>query len=329
MKLKGLLLVMVASLSLFVLGCTGKSQSNDAKGQAGSDQTVKAINWALGTSGSGSSPYVMGGVLSDVANKNLTGLKISPQVTAGFEENVGLVAKKEIAVAEVSNKQMISGYEKYPDLRGLFNFQISQIHVVVDAKKNIKTIEQLKGKTVNIGAPGQATRKIAEALLTSAGLSSNDYKVASLSTGESLEALKDGQIDASIVISSPPMPGIAEAAVAKGIDLLPIEGELAKKFNEAMGLTLIPAEIPANSYKGVDRSIATMAASVVIIAHKDLDAELVYQFTKSIWENLDDLKAAHGGFASLKLDNTAIFGWNNVPIHPGAEKYFKEAGVLK
>ncbi|WP_206811719.1 TAXI family TRAP transporter solute-binding subunit [Paradesulfitobacterium ferrireducens] len=320
MKLKRLSIVILLALTFMIYGC-GSSTS--------ADNGVKTVQWALGTSGSGSSPYVMGGVLSDVVNKNYKGLNISPQVTAGFEENVGLVANKTIAVAEVNNSQMIKGYEKYQDIRGLFNFQIMPVHVVVDAKKNIKTIQELKGKKINIGAPGQVTRKIAEALLASYGLTSNDYSAAALSTGESLEALKDGQIDAGIVISNPPMPGIAEAAVSKGVDLLAIDGELAAKFNEAMGLTLVPSVIPANTYKGVDHDVHTMAAPVVIIAHKDLDADLVYEFTKTVWSNLDKLKAAHEGFNSLMLDQSAIAGWDKVSMHPGAEKYFKEIGIIK
>lgn len=316
MRIKqGILLAALLSLSLAICG----SQGEGAKG----------VSWSLATSGSGSSPYVMGGALCDVANKNLEGLKVSPQVSAGFEENVGLVAKRSVQLAEADSKTMISGYEKYPDIRGLFNMAVFPVHVAVDAKKGIKSIADLKGKKVNIGAPGQATRKIAEMLLDAYGLKPGDYKASSLTTGEACQALKDGNIDAAIINAAMPMPGIAEVAITRAIDLLPVEGTAAEKFNEGMGFSLIPAVIPAGTYKGVNHDTPTMAIPVAIMAHKDLDTGLVYQFTRSIWSNLDQLKAAHEGFKALKLDQSAISGWQNVPLHPGAERYFKEAGVIK
>lgn len=290
---------------------------------------AEEIMWTLGTSGSGSSPYIMGGVFSDVANKHLDGLKIFPQVTEGFEANIGLIAKQTIPIAEASNNVAIKGYAKYPDIRGLFNFLMFPIHILVNAKDNFNSIEDLKGKRINIGAPGQSTRGIATAMLEAYGLQSGDYKVASLSTKESADALKDGQIDAAVIIGNTPMPNIASVAVTKKIDLLPLEGPNADKFNETMGFILVSSTIPAGTYKGVDKIVRILSFPVMIIAHKDLDADLVYQFTKSVWDNLNELKAMHNGFGSLELDASVIRGWKDIPIHPGAEKYFKEVGVIK
>ncbi len=289
---------------------------------------AEGIMWALGTSGSGSSPYIMGGVLSDVANKHLEGLKIFPQVTEGFEANIGLIAKQTIPIAEASNDVVIKGYAKYPDICGLFSFLMSPIHILVNAKDNFKSIEDLRGRKINIGAPGQSTRGVATALLEAYGLKSGDYKVSSLSTKDSADALKDEQIDAAIIIANIPMPNIASVAVTKRIDLLPLEGPNADKFNKDMGFIMAPTSIPAGTYKGVDKKVNTLAFPVMIIAHKDLDAELVYQFTKSVWDNLNELKVAHSAFSPLELES-AILGWKDVPIHPGAEKYFKEVGVIK
>jgi len=292
---------------------------------------VKAagIMWTLGTSGSGSSPYIMGGVLSDVANKHLDGLKIFPQVTEGFEANIGLVAKQTIPIAEASNNVVIKGYAKYPDIRGLFNILMCPIHILVNAKDNFKNIDDLRGKKINIGAPGQSTRGIATAMLEAYGLKTGDYEASSLTTSESADALKDGQIDAAVIIANTPMPNIASVAVTKSIDLLPLDGPNAEKFNETMGFIMASTSIPAGTYKGVDKAVKTLAFPIMIIAHKDLDADLVYQFTKGVWDNLNELKAAHNGFNSLELAESAIAGWGNVTIHPGAEKYFKEIGVIK
>jgi len=313
-----LVLLLVLSLSLF--GCGGKDAANETK---------KAVNWALGTSGSGSGPYVMGGVLSDVVNKNQEAVIVSPQVTAGFEENVGLVNDNTIGLGEASTNMIVTDQDKFPNIRGVFNYAMLPIHVVVDASKGIKSIEDLKGKKVNVGAPGQATRHIAEKLLNAYGVTFDDIKISSLTTGESIDALKNGQVDAAIVISSVPMPAIAELALTKEINILPIEGTNADKFNEASSFCLAPMRIPAGSYKGVDQEVKTLVPPILIIANKDLDTELVYQFTKATWENVDEFKEANATLKTMTLDESVLAGWNGLPLHPGAEKYFKEVGILK
>jgi hypothetical protein len=317
-KVKFLRPLLISLLFLAIVSCSFSIQTR-----------AEGVMWTLGTSGSGSSPYIMGGVLSDVVNKHLNGLKIFPQVTEGFEANIGLIAKQTIPIAEASNNVVIKGYAKYPDICGLFNFLMSPIHILVNAKDNFNSIEDLRGKKINIGAPGQSTRGIATAMLEAYGLQSNDYKVSSLSTSESADALKDEQIDAAVIIANTPMPNIASVAVTKSIDLLPLEGPNADKFNEAMGFIMTSTSIPAGTYKGINKEVKTLAAPIMIVAHKDLDANLVYQFTKSFWDNLNELKAAHNSFGSLQLDGSAIAGWKDVPVHPGAEKYFKEVGVIK
>ncbi|MGD9569091.1 MAG: TAXI family TRAP transporter solute-binding subunit [Sedimentibacter sp.] len=319
-KKVNILLVLLLVLSLSLSGCGSKEVA---------DQTEKAVNWALGTSGSGSGVYILGGVLCDVVNKNQEALIVSPQVTAGFEENLGLVNDNTIALAEVSTNNLAAGQEKFSNITGVFNYSMPPLHLVVDGSKNINSIEDLKGKKVNLGAPGQSTRKISEMLLSAYGLTADDYKISSLPTGESIEALKDGQVDAIIVIADAPMPGIAELALTKKIAILPIEGPNADKFNEAMSFSLAPSRIPVGSYKGVDQEIITVTPPITIIANKDIDTELVYQFTKATWENLNELKEASDSLKSMTLDKNVFSGWNKLPLHSGAEKYFKEVGILE
>jgi len=307
------------------VGCGGQQPAP----ASGTTQPAPVVNWALGTSGSGSSPYIIGGAVCDVANKNLKGLQISPQVTAGFEENAKLVGEKQIELGETGGPQLDTYYAKFPNIRGLFNVGQNPIHILVSGKSGVTSIEGLKGKKVNVGAPGQATRVIAIALLKSYGLTTEDFTVSSLTTGESLDALKDENIDAAIVIAGLPMPGIAEVAVSKQIKLLPLTGDKAAQFNEvAMKNTLTPVTIPAGTYKGVDYEVATLSSPLAIFGHKDLDETMVYQFTKAVWDNLEQLQKSHASFMTTKRDKSAIGGWN-VPMHPGAVKYFKEVGLIK
>lgn len=322
MKKSGLMiLVALTVLGLVVCGCRG--------GGAGTQTPQKVVNWALGSSGSGSGPYLLAGVICNVANKHAKGLQVSPQVTAGFEENAKLVGEKRVELGMTGGPQLVKYYQQFPDLRALFNLSMNPYHLVVRGGLGVQGIEDLKGRTVNIGAPGQATRVIAEGFLKCYGLTPENYRVSSLTTGEAIEALKNDQIDAAFVIAGLPMPGIAELAVTKKIDLLPIEGPNAERHAVEMKGTVVPVVIPAGTYKGVDRDVPSLGSPLTLFCHADLEEGLVYEFTKAIWDNVNELREAHASFKTTKLDETAVAGWKGVPLHPGAEKYFKEAGVIK
>jgi len=320
--MKKLSFILVAILILCItlmVGCGNKESSRNQTVPDG--QEVE--NWALATSSSGSSPYIMGGALTKVINKYTSNLKVSPMVTAGFTENKGLVNKGQMQLGQVTLSQ---GDQDFTDLRALFNVDVSAIHVVT-ADMRIQKIEDLKGKKINIGAPGSITQKIAQTLLSSYGLDTEDYKSSPLTTGESVAAIKDEQIDATIIIAIPPLPGVSELAVSKEIKLIPVDGPGAQKFAEAMGGSVIPTKIPGGIYKGVDQETVTMGVCTTIVSNKNVDEQLIYELTKNIWEHLDELCEAHAGYKTMSLE-TAVTGIN-IPLHPGAEKYFKEIGVIE
>jgi len=264
---------------------------------------------------------MMTSIMSNIINEHANNLRVSSQVSAGFEENIKLVGEGNAELGIISSNLMGKAQEAYPDLRAIFNAFSSPIHVVVDGKIDASRIEDLKGKTVNIGVPGQATRIITEKLLAAYGLSLEDIKVSSLTTGEGIAALQDGQIDAAVIVGNLPIPGISELAVSKKVDLLPIDGLEAQEFNKNLGLILSKAVIPAGTYQNVDYDTNTMSASVAVVGDKGLDEGLVYEFTKAFWDSLDELQESHAGFKSVSRES-AISGWN-MPLHPGAAKYFQ------
>lgn len=314
-------LVFLISLAPVVGGCRG--------GGAGSQAPQKVVNWALGSSGSGSSPYLQAGVLCNVANKHAKEVQVSPQVTAGFEENVKLVAERRVELGMATGPQLVKYHQQFPTLRGLFNVSMNPYHLVVRGGLGVQRVEDLKGRTVNIGAPGQATRVFGEKLLKCYGLTPENFKVSSLTTGEAIEALKNDQIDAAFILAGLPMPGLAELAVTKKITLLPIQGPPADAHMAEMGGTVVPVIIPAGTYKGVDVDVPTLGTPITLFCHADLDEKLVYEFVKAVWDNVKELREAHGSFKDAKLDGSVVAGWKSVPLHPGAEKYFKEVGVIK
>lgn len=311
--------VALAIVSIVVAGCAGVTEEGAASG-------MEVTNWAIGGSGSGSGPYVMAGIISNVVTNRSERLQISPQVTAGFEDNVKLLNEKSLEIGITDGPTLRKLHDNCHDLRGVFNIQTNYIHIVARAGLGIEKIEDLGGRKINIGAPGMGTRVVSEPLLNAYGLTTEDYEVSALTTGDAIDALKNDQIDAALIISGLPHSGISELAVLKNIILLPIEGPIAD--THAVEQSLISVTIPGGTYRSENRDVTSLGVILKFCVHKDLEEDLVYEFTKSVWDNLDDIKQTHDSVKDTELDNIAIEGWGNVLLHPGAERYFKEVRLI-
>lgn len=315
MKIKKIvsLLVIVACV-LVIMGGEGKAE--------------KKAQWTIVSSGSGSSPYMIISMMGNMLNENMKNINLSSQVSAGFLENIRLVGEGDSQLGATSSHLVSKAHEKYPDLRVLFNAFAFPMHFIVQGDEGIKKIEDLKGKTVNIGAPGQATRKIGTILLKNYGLALDDIKVSSLNTGDGISAMKDKQVDATIAISSILTPSILEMSISNHIDLLPVTGPNADKFNEEIGGIMNKTVIPAKMYQKIDHDTKTLSAGIVIMGSKDLDADLVYEFVRTFWDNISFLQGAQSAFKTVQLNESAINTNWKMPIHLGAKRYYKEKGIL-
>ncbi|HEY3316099.1 MAG TPA: TAXI family TRAP transporter solute-binding subunit [Bacillota bacterium] len=315
----GLVLMILFS----VAGCSGQSKP--------------APEWALATASSGSNPYVLGGIFSQVVNAAQKSVRVSAQVTPGWIKNLSLVDSGEMQLGQVTAGDLNDAYagtggfdKKYSNLRGLFIYGKEPLAIITFDKTKITSVAGLKGKKVHIGSPGSATAKCAEIVLKAHDLTLQDIKVFQFTTGQAIEALRDGQIDAAFVFGVPPVSAIQELAVSHPIVLIPIEEQYRKKIFDATAGSLGLSTITAGSYKGVDKDVPTVAFKSALMANANADPKLVYAFVKASWDKLDELdKMHHGMKGEFGMDlKTAVEGLT-VPLHPGAEKYFKEIGVLK
>lgn len=320
------LLLMLVGFLLVVSGCSSGSSGNKGDGDN--------VQWAMGTSSSGSSPYVLGSTISNVINENSEKLNLSAQVTGGYEENFSLIESGEVAVAQQNLYQYNLAYlgedvyEGNPkkNVRSLFNASIMPVQIAVLEESNIKSFEDLEGKRFNMGAPRQATHNIASIYLDTIGLSQDDIVPGVQSTGDAPAALRDDQQDAVFLLSNSPDAGLIETSSVKPIDLIPIEGDIADKFIENLKNSVVKTTIPANTYKGQTEDVETIAFPIVLYVDESASEEEVYEFTKAFWENLDKLHEALPSTKNLTKE-LAIEGIQ-VPFHPGAERYFKEIGLL-
>jgi TRAP transporter TAXI family solute receptor len=296
-----------------------------------------AVNWAVGTSSSGSGPYKWGVGLASVVNKHQNVVKISAQATAGYNENSVLVAEKDIVLGMQTGNDIYTAYhqigkfanqKKYQDLRFCFNFTVEHGHLVVRADSNIKTIPDLKGKKFNINSPATATSTRNEALLEAYGLSRKDFKIFELTTGETFNALRDKVIEGTSNGYNVGNAALVDLSTSIPVRLLGIGETEFKKFNALQNNTMAYGVIPGGTYKGQDTDVKTWMGFGVLFTHKDTDEQIIYEITKAFWKNLDEVKVIDAGFKQL-TPQMALAGSADIPVHPGALRYFKEAGLIK
>ena len=197
---------------------------------------------------------------------------------------------------------------------------------LVTTDPNIKSVKDLKGKKVSIGAPASGVYFNAIDVLEAAGLTEKDIQAQYQDFGQSADALKDGKIDAAFIVAGAPTPAIDELCMTnKNARLVPIDGDIAKALM-AKNKFYSVYEIPANSYKNQTAAVLTVTVKATLIVSADASEEDVYNLTKTIFDNIEDIKVKHAKGAELSLEN-ATEGLSVVPFHAGAAKYFKEKGI--
>ena len=335
-------LAMALSASMLLAGCgsdaaeTTAAAAAETKAEAAATEaaapSADAEKLTMGTGGTTGTYYAFGGVIANVINSKDVGVNINVQSTGASKANIYLVNDGEADLAIVQNDVMDYGYNgtdlfaeegaasEFATVGALY----AEVCQVVSTK-DITSIADLKGKRVSVGDAGSGVEFNARQILEIYGMTFDDIEVNNLSFGDSSDALKDGKIDAFFCTAGAPTTAIVELATTNDINLLEVDDEHAAKLAAAYPYyTTYP--IPGGSYKGVDEDVQTVAIKATLICSPNLAEETVYNLTKAIFENQAEIAAAHAKGEELSLEY-AVTGVS-VPFHPGAEKYFKEAGAL-
>jgi len=210
-------------------------------------------------------------------------------------------------------------------LRSVFSMHPEAVLLVTRKDSGIKSVEDLKGKTVNIGNPGSGQRGNATDLLPLYGIDvDKDIKAEGLQQNEASRALVDKKIDAFIYTVGVPSAAIEEPANSTDIDILDINSDAIKDFISDKPYYVM-AQYPEGIFKGVD-AFETYAVKATVVASADTDEQLVYDYVKTVFENLEELKKTHAAFQVL--DEAEMLKGLSAPLHPGAERYYKERGWL-
>lgn len=306
-------------------------------GCGGAATTTKVTNVNIATATTGGVYYPLGNAMAQLFNQKIPNIKASAQATAGTPQNVLLMQKNEAEVAFAQNGvayYAYNGQEMFKDkpakfLRGITNLYPNVMHIVVRADSNITSIKQLEGKKFVPGAVGSATEINSKEILGLYGLDykeKKNIKVDYLGYSEAADALKDGRVDAILIAGGIPTSAVLDAASSIKIRVLTIEPDMMQKLTKEMPW-YYEVMIPKGTYMGQTEDVRTVAVANLLVVRQDLSDDLVYQMTKSIHENQPTLVNAHKAAADIKLQDA--YKGMTVPMHPGAEKYYKEKGVSK
>ena len=283
------------------------------------------------TGGTSGVYYPVGGALSKIYSDGIPEAKVQVQSTKASVENLNLLqqGKGEIGFAlgdsvkfAVEGNAEVGFPEPLDKLRGISAIYPNYIQIVATEESGIETLEDLKGKALSVGAPKSGTELNARAILEAAGMSYDDLgKVEYLPFAESVELMKNRQLDATLQSAGLGVASLKDLSTAVDIKVVAVPAEIAEK----LGAPYIAETIPAETYDGQTEDVATVAVVNYLVTSSDVSEDLAYQMTKLLYENLDTLKAAHAATASMDVQN-ALQGMP-VPIHPGAQRYYDEVGV--
>ncbi len=293
---------------------------------------------SIGTGGVTGVYYAAGGAICRLVNKDRSdhGIRCSVESTGGSVFNVNTIKAKELDLGVVQSDVGYNAYNgegqfkdagAFKKLRSVFSIHPEPFTVLSRKEANIQKFEDFKGKRFNVGNPGSGTRASMDQLLKAMGLDNSFFSLASeLRPDEHGPALCDGKIDGFIYGVGHPSANIQDPTTSCGAKLVPLTGPAVDKLVETYPYYAKVA-IPGGLYPNNPNDTQTYGVLATFVTSEDVPEESVYTVVKAVFENFDDFKRLHPAFANLKKEDMVKNGLS-APLHPGAEKYFKEKGLL-
>lgn len=298
---------------------------------AGAASAATFIN--IGTGSTGGTYYPVGAGMAKVWNSAIPGMKANAQSTGGTAQNLALLGKGEAEVIFADGLYFFAyegkgAFDGKPmkELRGLVPLYAEPIHFLVAKGSNIKTIQDLKGKRVSVGAVGSGTEVTVRTLLKVAGVDPDkDIRAENLGLSDTAGAFADKNIDAALTVGALGIAGVVEITTLGTAEFRDIPADVVAKLGKELPYYL-PFDIPANTYKDQTKPVKAMASWNVLITTEKLGEEDAYKMTKALYEHKQDILNISTRLASMSPENLKYI---QVPLHKGSEKYYKEIGAIK
>jgi TRAP transporter TAXI family solute receptor len=285
------------------------------------------------TGGTAGVYYPLGVSLGKIYGEKIPGVKTQVQATKASVENLVLLEQGRGEIAFTLGDSLKSAWDgdeeagfkaKLGKLRAIAAIYPNYIQLVATKESGITTLADLKGKSLSVGAPRSGTELNTRAILTAAGMSYKDLgKVEYLPFAESVDLMKNRQLAATLQSAGLGVASIRDLATTSDVVVVAVPKAIVDKI----GPPFVSVNIPANTYKGQDKDVPTAAVINYLVTHSGMSDDMVYQMTKLVFENLPELANAHSAAKDIKLD--AAPKGSPIPLHPGAERYYREKGLLK
>lgn len=313
--------IIITSLIIFLICFTGIGFS-------------EKYMFTLGTAGAGGTSNYVGSALSNYLSSKLDNIDIRAIITGGSNVNIRLLREGEIDFGMSNGPSLylamegLSIWEGAPqkNIRAVTRTHAATIHYVVNKASGIKTFKDLIGKSGNTDVVGGTPRLIHADICKLAGVDVDKIPQTNVNYVQALDLFRDGHIDWFLASGSIPETNVTEISFTRDIDLLEVGGELREMLLKEAPY-YFSRTIPAGTYKGINRDIETVDTIMTIFCDVSMPEDIVYEITKAIFEGIDEVRKLHVGLSDLSVDN-ATKGLG-IPLHPGAEKYYREVGMIK
>jgi uncharacterized protein len=321
--------IMVLTISMFLAACGDKAKEDPKDTDDGTvEESENPEFMSIATGGTGGTYYPLGGSMANII-KDETGIDTNAEVSGASAEN--MTSLKDGAVEIAFTQTDIASYAKdgklmfegnvVDNVKAIGTLYPETVQIVTTEKSGVKTIADLKGKKVSVGAPGSGTFANAEQILEIHGITMEDIDAKHLSFDESTAGIQDGSIDAAFVTAGTPTGAVEGLGATEDVVILSIEANKAEELI-AKYPYYAKDEVPSGVY-GLKDSVPTVAVLAMLVVREDLSEQLVYDITKAIFENTD--KIGHAKAQLIKAEN-ALNGVG-IEVHPGAQKYYDERGI--
>ncbi len=293
----------------------------------GGSGSNKFINIATG--GTAGTYYPIGGAMAEILNKAIPGMNASAQSTGATVANINMLKEGSVDLAIVQNDityYAVNGTEMFKDkkvenLRGIASLYPETCQIVTLESTGIKSVADLKGKRVAVGAAGSGAEANARQILEAYGITYDDIDEQYLSFGEAASALKDGNVDAAFVTAGFPTAAVQDITSQNKVRLLPIESDKADALIAKYPF-YTKTTIPAGTYAGFDEAVPGISVMAMLVATDKVNEALGYDITKALFDNLDKLQAAHS--AAKQITKESAKDGMSIDLNAGAERYYKE-----
>ena len=294
-----------------------------------------AQNISIATGGTGGVYYPLGGGVAAVLSKFVSGMQATAEVTGGSVDNLKLVGSGKPCVGFTMTDAAQDAYRGEDKFKGnkvalktLMILYPNRMHVVSIEGRGVARMSDLKGKRVSTGSPGSATEVMAFRIIEAAGLDKDkDLKRERLGVAESVNAIKDGKIDAFFWVGGLPTAAVTDLANTPGTKIKMIDhADVVDAMNKKYGNLYVEDVIPKTMYRGMDADNKQATVMNILVAHESMDDKTAYNIVKTIFDKRDDLIAVHKEAENFKLENQKASA-TPIPFHPGAAKYFAEKGI--